>query len=245
VLKKIVEALRDLVTEVNLDCTAEGISLQAMDSSHVALVTFHLRAADFEEFHCEQHHTLGLSLGNWLKVIKCAENDDRVTLRTDNSGSTLTFIFEGKSDEKVSEFQLNLLTIDSEHLGIPEQEYSAVITMSSSQFARICREMSQLSDTLIIDVDKQRVKFSVSGDAGEGAVTLKHKDTGNDKTIIEVAERVCMSFALRYLNLFNKAATLGELLYLSLSPDLPLVVHFEFELGEMKYFLAPKISDEA
>jgi hypothetical protein len=29
-------------------------------------------------------------------------------------------VFEGKNEEKVSEFSLALLTIDSEHLGIPE-----------------------------------------------------------------------------------------------------------------------------
>jgi proliferating cell nuclear antigen len=39
VLKKIVEAIKDLVTDVNLDTTPTGLSLQAMDSSHVALVS--------------------------------------------------------------------------------------------------------------------------------------------------------------------------------------------------------------
>lgn len=38
VLKRIVDAIKDLVQDVNLDISASGISLQAMDSSHVALV---------------------------------------------------------------------------------------------------------------------------------------------------------------------------------------------------------------
>jgi proliferating cell nuclear antigen len=38
VLKRIVESIKDLVTDVNLDVNQQGISLQAMDSSHVALV---------------------------------------------------------------------------------------------------------------------------------------------------------------------------------------------------------------
>ena len=38
-LKRIVEAIKDLVTDVNIDATPQGISLQAMDSSHVALVS--------------------------------------------------------------------------------------------------------------------------------------------------------------------------------------------------------------
>ena len=38
VLKRIVDAIKDLVQDVNLDISETGISLQAMDSSHVALV---------------------------------------------------------------------------------------------------------------------------------------------------------------------------------------------------------------
>ena len=42
VLKKIIDAIKDLVTDVNIDATPNGISLQAMDSSHVALVSLTL-----------------------------------------------------------------------------------------------------------------------------------------------------------------------------------------------------------
>jgi proliferating cell nuclear antigen len=38
ILKKIVDSIKELVTDVNLDVNSTGISLQAMDSSHVALV---------------------------------------------------------------------------------------------------------------------------------------------------------------------------------------------------------------
>ena len=41
-LKKIIDSIKDLVTDVNIDVTPAGISLQAMDSSHVALVSLTL-----------------------------------------------------------------------------------------------------------------------------------------------------------------------------------------------------------
>ena len=53
-----------------------------------------------------------------------------------------------------------------------------------------------------------------------------------------------MSFALRYLNLFNKAYTLSTHVKLSMAADTPLVVEYEVEmLGTLKYYLAPKITD--
>jgi len=36
--------------------------------------------------------------------------------------------------------------LDSEQLGIPETEYSSVVTMGSAEFTKICRELSQLSE---------------------------------------------------------------------------------------------------
>ena len=244
-LKRIVDAIKELVNDVSFDVRAEGISLQAMDASHVALVTFFLRAECFDDFRCSRTANLGISIGSLSKVMKCADNDDVVTLRAENEASQLSFIFEGKKDDKISEFNLNLLQLDTEGLNIPEQEYSAIITLSSGEFARICRDFTQFSDTINIDVQKDRIRFSVSGDAGEGAVTLKHReDRGGSRTILEVVENVNASFALRYLNLFCKAAGLGETVALSLSKDLPLVVHFQFDIGEIKYYLAPKINDE-
>ena len=52
-------------------------------------------------------------------------------------------------------------------------------------------------------------------------------------------------FALNYLNMFNKAAGLSTFTKLCLHQDQPLVTQFEIEsLGVLKYYLAPKISDE-
>jgi hypothetical protein len=48
-LKKVVDAVKDLVTDVNLECSATGFGMQAMDSSHVSLVNFNVRERGGEE----------------------------------------------------------------------------------------------------------------------------------------------------------------------------------------------------
>ena len=64
VLKKLTEAMKDLVTEANFDCSTTGISLQAMDSSHVSLVALLLRADGFDHFRCDRNISLGINLGS-------------------------------------------------------------------------------------------------------------------------------------------------------------------------------------
>ncbi|CAM9633636.1 unnamed protein product [Heterosigma akashiwo] len=78
-LKKIIEALKDLVTEANIDVSDTGISLQAMDSSHVSLCSLMLRMDMFDHFRADRNSTLGINITNFSKILKCAGNDDIVT----------------------------------------------------------------------------------------------------------------------------------------------------------------------
>jgi len=51
------------------------------------------------------------------------------------------------AQDKISDFEMKLMDIDSEHLGIPEAEYHAIVKMPSSEFARICKDLSSIGDT--------------------------------------------------------------------------------------------------
>lgn len=97
-LKKILEAIKELVTDANFDCNSNGISLQAMDSSHVSLVAMLLRSDGFDHYRCDRNLALGINLNSMSKIIKCASNDDSVTLKAEDTGSALTFMFESPSN---------------------------------------------------------------------------------------------------------------------------------------------------
>lgn len=52
--------------------------------------------------------------------------------------------------DKIADFEMKLMDIDSEHLGIPEAEYHAIVRMPSAEFARICKDLSSIGDTGIV-----------------------------------------------------------------------------------------------
>lgn len=72
VLKKLVDAVKELCKEVNWDVSSSGIQMQSMDSSHVCLVSFDLRDSGFSHFRCDMPLTLGINLENMAKVLKCS-----------------------------------------------------------------------------------------------------------------------------------------------------------------------------
>jgi proliferating cell nuclear antigen len=73
----------------------------------------------------------------------------------------------------VADFSFKLMEIDSEHLGIPETEYSATIRMPSSEYARICKDLATIGETVTISATKDGVKFSASGDVGVANITIR------------------------------------------------------------------------
>lgn len=249
-LKKILEAIKELVTEANLDCSSAGISLQAMDLAHVSLVHLMLRADGFDSFRCDRSLALGINMASMSKILKCAGSKDAVTLKADDEGDTMAYVFESPDQDRLSEFQMKLMDIDAEQLGIPETEYKAVIHMPSGDYQRICKDLSSLSDkieTVTISANKEGIKFSVNGEFGNGNIVIRQNEAvdSGDATIIDLEEPVELSFNLRYLTNFAKAASLSPMVTLSMNQSSPLVVEYKIEeLGYIRYYLAPKIDDE-
>jgi proliferating cell nuclear antigen len=90
-----------------------------MDNSHVALVSMMLKSESFSPFRCDRNLALGINL----------------------------LVFESAESDRLSEYDIKLMDIDQEHLGIPDTEYAATISMPSSEFSKITRDLSALSES--------------------------------------------------------------------------------------------------
>jgi proliferating cell nuclear antigen len=248
ILKKLIDSMKDLVTDANFDCNSEGISLQAMDTSHVSLVALQLRDSGFDHFRCDRNKSLGINTGQLTKILKCAGANDTITLKADDTGDSVACMFETKDKDRISDFELKLIDIDSEHLGIPDTEYTCTVRMPSAEFKRIVTEIAVMGDTVQIGVSKDAIKFSVTGDMGKGNITVRKSDKVDKKeeqVTIETEDDITLNFALRYLQMFAKATPLSSYVTLSMSPEVPLVVEYKIEKkGFIRYYLAPKIEDE-
>ncbi|CAI8593168.1 unnamed protein product [Vicia faba] len=82
---------------------------EAMDSSQVALVALLLRSEGFEHYRCDRNLSMGMNLNNMAKMLKCAGNDDIITIKADDGSDTVTFMFESPTQDKIYDFEMNLL----------------------------------------------------------------------------------------------------------------------------------------
>lgn len=247
-LKKVVDAIKDLVQDCNFDCNDSGLALQAMDNSHVALVSMLLRADAFGPYRCDRNIALGINLGSLTKVLRACQPEDILTLKAEDAPDVVNLTFESKNVDRISEYDIKLMDIDQEHLGIPETEYSATINLPAAEFQRICRDLSALSESVSIECTKDGVSFKCQGDIGSGSIQLRgHTDVDNPDNNIEIdlTEPVSLTFSLKYLVNFCKASGLSKHVKLCLSNEVPLLVEYRLpENSYLRFYLAPKIGDE-
>jgi len=252
ILKKILDAIKDLVNEATWDCNSAGLSLQAMDTSHVSLVAINLRADGFDKYRCDRNQTLGMNLQSLSKVLKCAANDDIITLRAKDDGDTLTMIFEAKDESELHEYEVKLMNLDTEYLGIPDTSYNVTAKLPAAKFQRICRDLTQIADSVTISCAKDGIRFQAQGDIGSCTIRLNqtaNADKPEEAVSIKMTEPIIQSFALKYLNHFAKATPLSSQVILSMSPDVPLTVEYKImgddgeKFGSVRYYLAPKIDE--
>merc|ERR1712137_1060045 len=242
-----VDSIKELCKDVNFDCSEKGLQVQSMDSSHVALVSLLLRESAFSEFKCERPMSLGMNVESLSKILKMCSPNDTLKVRWQSGADTVSFQCEG-GDDRIADFDLKLMQIESEHMEIPEQQYKVVVKLPSAEFQKICRDLKEFGETLQMSASKEGIKFSVAGDVGSGNVMLKPREAekAEDKVTLTVHEPVTATFALRYLVNFAKAAPLCGVVELGLGPDAPLLVRYDLEKadnGFMQFYLAPKIDE--
>ena len=104
ILKNIVDSVKDLVNDANLDCSEEEISIQCMDSSHVSLVAVSLQAAAFDHFRCDRPLSLGINSGNMAKIMKMMGKEDVVVLKAEDEPDNLTLMFESTKTDTIADF---------------------------------------------------------------------------------------------------------------------------------------------
>lgn len=78
-----------------------------MDNSHVSLVSLTLRSDGFDKFRCDRNLSMGMNLASMAKILKCANNDDTLTMKAQDNADTVTFMFESQNQEKVNKCSSN------------------------------------------------------------------------------------------------------------------------------------------
>lgn len=244
-IKVLIEALKEILTDANIEFNETGLKIVAMDSTKTILVHLKLDKDKFDKYYCKNKLIVGVSMLNLFKLIKTITNNDTLTFFVDeNNTNVLGIIIENGEKNRKTKFKLNLMDLDEERIEIPQQEFHSIITMPSADFQKICRDMHSLSDTIEIKSVGSQFIFSCKGDFAEQETILGETADGINyiKKNDEVSEIIQGYYNLKHLMLFTKCTNLCNSLEIYMKNNFPLVINFAVgNLGKLKLALAPQV----
>lgn len=245
--KTLWEVLKEVLTDVSMELSSDGMRMSAVDGGRVSLVHLHLRACNFELFKCSEPITIGVNALTTFRLMKSITSNDVISWSIDSKNpEVMSIVIENSERNFRTSFDMKLLDLDDEQLTIPNlEENMTIVTMPSSDFMRVVRDMSSLADTMDIKMTKNALELSCHGDMasqhtviGESASGMCVQVPGEEGVLFEG------SFALKYLSLFCKSTNLAQSCEMLFRPNFPLIMRYAVaSLGTIHFCLAPKCAD--
>ena len=85
---------------------------------------------------------------------------------------------ENGEKNSITNYKLNLMDLNEEQISIPPAAFESIITLPSSDFQKICRDMSNLSDTIEIKSVGSNLIFSCSGNFASQETIIGQTSSG-------------------------------------------------------------------
>jgi proliferating cell nuclear antigen len=243
----LIEALKEILTDANIEFDETGMKIIAMDASHTVLVHLKLESKNFETFYCPEKLTLGISMLNFFKLIKTLGNNDTLSLSVEKDDpNKLGIKIENGEKNSVTRYKLNLMDLPEDPISVPPATFESVITMPSVDFQKLCRDMHNISDYLEIRSVGNQLIFNCKGDIGTAEHVIGENNSGmafiKNNNPEEIVQGV---FALKHLVMFTKCTNLSNQVEVYLKNDYPLIISYGVaSLGNIKLCLAPQQFDD-
>ena len=206
----LVEALKEILTDANLELDSKGLKIMTMDPSHTVLIHLKLDADKFEKYVCNTKVTIGISMICLFKLIKTMNNNATLTLYMEKDDTNkLGINIENGDKNSLTKYKLNLMDLPQENIDIPPAVFESVLTMPSNDFQKISRDMHNIADNMEIKSVSNQLIFSCKGDYAEQETILGETQNGmvflQNNNPDDVIQGI---FSLKHLVLFTKCSNL-------------------------------------
>jgi len=254
-IKTLFDTLKDILTDVNIVFTKEGVKIVALNEAQVALVYVKLNNTGFDYYYCEpEEFVAGINTIAFYTVIKSIGTQDILTISLDKDNQNELFIkIENGMKNKIDRSWYKLLDIDTIDIGEPTFEYDFIVKMPSSEFQSICKIMKDIGSEICVCSHNNQIKISCEGDFCKKEVTLidpvtdmmdNSSITSIDSININADHMVRQKFALKFLSMFARGTSLCNEVKIMLGSSAPLVLQYTVAaLGDLMFALSPKIDE--
>jgi len=234
--RDLMEVLSQILSEVPIVFTPEGMLIEGLDKSHICLGRAYLPAEYFITYEVEEKIEIGVNFTDVIKVLKQMKGDSLTLSVKDNC-----LLFNLVNGTKKTKLKLKLIEIEAEDLELEtlmamEQDLS--VKFELKELDELVKLGQLVGELLVFKGTPKQLKVSSEGVLGDMSRTY------TDLTDFEY-ERDCRNeYALSYLEKIAKLATLATTCTMGLKTDAP--IHFipEIDNVDFRFILAPRVEED-
>ncbi|MHA1719397.1 MAG: proliferating cell nuclear antigen (pcna) [Promethearchaeota archaeon] len=244
VVKGIFEAVSSIITETFLDIDPEkGISMVAMDLSHICLVSLVLAKEDLDEFKADDKLKIAINLEDFVKIVKRANPQDEIVFKDDPEAKRFIIEMKPETAKKARRFTISMIDIDEEKIGpeaLEQLEFYNQTTFKLSYLDEAIKDAEIFSDALEIIADKN-LSFSTTGNIGDMTYELE-KDELESSDFTQKSEGI---FGIQFLKNILKISAVSSKVEMYMATELPIKMVFDIlNSSRIVYYLAPRTENE-
>jgi len=227
----------------------DRVYFQSMDSARISVFELFIPSNWFDKYELQNEGSIpiGVSSSLLFKILNTRDKNQETRLVFDPENEDKLSIHFTSEDKAVFDkhFELPLVDLDTELMGIPEMECNAEFSISSASFASIISQLKMFGDTLDIVCNEEKIELrSLSDGAGKMSVDIPIDELSEYS--IDEGETINLSFGLNTLNNICLYHKITKEVKIKLIKDYPMqiVYYFGDDNTKLIFYLAPKIKDD-
>ena len=229
---EIIGIISELVLEVRLKVSKDGLSIIAIDPANVAMISFKLPSSAFSELEVENQEVLGISLESLKAVLRRIRGGSVLVITKQENELKLEI-----RDKIKREFSLALIDIEEEEKELPNLEFTSRVEMASTDFSEVIEDCSVVADSCSFISEAN--KFIIHAKGSLNSFKSEFSDEANI-----TAGDANSKYSLEYLQKMIKATKIVDKTIINFSTDYPLKLEFITPFIELNFILAPRVEQE-
>ena len=237
--KDSIAIISELVSEVKIKATTDGLEVVAMDPANVAMVIFKLLSSSFTEYNVTGDEEVAVNLNSVKQILRRAKGDDILTLETTEDNK---FQINLKGN-RVRSFSLPTLELEDREQKVPELSFPISVIMNSDLLSDSVEDVSVVAESVTFLGEKEQLSIKAEGDLSKAFIEIRP----NDETAITSAtdDKCKAKYSLEYLKKMIAGGKLTDKVSLQFNTDYPLKLEYKVtDRLLLSFILAPRVDND-
>jgi proliferating cell nuclear antigen len=230
-LANAVNIISDIVSEVKIKLTDEGVSIVAVDPANVAMVIFKLPKESFSQYEIGSD-VWGVNLADLKQILRRASTSSSVCFEQEENMLKITIF-----DKVKRVFQLALVDVEGEEKDEPTWEFATEVEMDSSNFTQAVEDCAIVGDSCSLIAGSGFFVIEASGALNSARAEF----SGDEAEIKGIAKS---KYSIEYLIKFAKASRIADKVSIKFSDNHPLRIDYAGDKMGIGFVLAPRVENE-